>query len=131
MRRSILASGLLALACASLALAPAHAQGAVPATLPAPTLTASQSSEVPRPVDPNAFDYYRAAAITAGAVGGIIVANVLTAGLAAPAAAAATGTGAAAVTASAAPAIAAGQVAISAVGAVVGGYVGNWLYGSR
>lgn len=129
MRRSILALSLLAIGCMSLGATPVVAQNAPPATVPAPALTTSQSSAVPPPVDPDAFDFYRAAAITAGAVGGIIVANVLTAGLATPAAAAASGTGVGAVAAGAGTAITVGEIAISAVGAVVGGYVGNWVYG--
>jgi hypothetical protein len=56
---------------------------------------------------------------------------MLTMGLASPAAAAATGAGGTvAMEAGAAYAISAGQVAISALGAVIGGYVGNWMYGN-
>lgn len=132
MRKLILAFTLAAFGAMSVLVAPVSAQTAPPATLPAPTVEAapatSLSSTVPVPTDPNAIDYYRVAAITAGAVGGIMVANMLAAGLAGSAAATA---GGAAVASGASYAVTTGQVAVSAVGAVIGGYVGSWVYGSK
>jgi uncharacterized protein YcfJ len=133
MRKFVLTMSLLAFGPGLLAV-PAAAQTA-PATVPVPSTVAapatSLSSTVPTPTDPDAVDPYQIAAITVGAVGGIVVANMLTMGLASPAAAAATGAGGTvAMEAGAAYAISAGQVAISALGAVIGGYVGNWMYGN-
>jgi hypothetical protein len=130
MRSLILALTLLAFGAAS--ILPAAAQNPAPATVTPPGTevvpSASLSDSVPKPEDPDATDPYQIAAITVGAVGGIMVANMLTAGLATPAIAAAGGGGAMA--AGAGSAMMASQIAVSAVGAVVGGYVGYWVYGN-
>lgn len=132
MRKLILAFTLATFGAMSVLAAPVSAQPAPPATLPVPAVEAapatSLSSSVPAPTDPDAIDYYRVAAIAAGAVGGILVANVVVASLAGSAAATA---GGAAAVSTAGYAASAGQIAVSTVGAVVGGYVGGWIYGSN
>ena len=132
MRSLILALTLLAFGAAS--VLPAAAQNAPPASVAPPgseaAPSASLSASVPTPTDPDATDPYQIAAITVGAVGGIMLANMLTAGLATPAAAAAGGTGVVAMEVGAGYAMMASQVAVSAVGAVIGGYVGYWVYGN-
>lgn len=132
MRKSMLALTLASFGMMSVLVAPVAAQSAPPATVPAPAAEAapatSLSSTVPAPADPDAIDPYRVMAITVGAVGGIVVANMLTAGVAGSAMAAA-GTGTGTLSAGAGYAAGVGQVAVSAVGAVIGGYVGGWVYG--
>ncbi|ADH89492.1 hypothetical protein Snov_2196 [Ancylobacter novellus DSM 506] len=130
MRSLILALTLLTFGAAS--ILPAAAQNQAPATVTPPGTevvpSTSLSDSVPKPEDPDATDPYQIVAITVGAVGGIMVANMLTAGLATPAIAAAGGGGTMA--AGAGSAMMASQIAVSAVGAVVGGYVGYWVYGN-
>jgi hypothetical protein len=114
---------------------PALAQTAQPS---APTLAES----APMPRAPAAdLSFHNVAAISIGAIAGVIVVNMVTGGMIMPILAA----GVAETTPTAVPAVAgavapaamasvdyvatASQVAVAAVGAVVGGYVGNWLYG--
>jgi hypothetical protein len=104
----------------------------------APTL--AETAPMPR-APAAALSFHNVAAISIGAIAGVIVVNMVTGGMIMPilAAGVAETTPAAvpAVAGAAAPAAMAGidyvatasQVAVAAVGAVVGGYVGNWLYG--
>lgn len=78
------------------------------------------SVTVPLPTISSDTDGYRIAAIAAGAVGGVIVANLVTGGLATPVIAGSFVANSALTTIS--------QLAATVVGAVGGGYVGNWLY---
>jgi hypothetical protein len=104
----------------------------------APTL----AETAPMPRAPAAdLSFHNVAAISIGAIAGVIIVNVVTGGMIMPILAA----GVAETTPAAVPAVAgaaapaamasvdyvatASQVAVAAVGAVVGGYVGNWLYG--
>ena len=100
---------------------------------------------MPTPRVEGTVDGYRVAAIAAGAVVGVIVANVVTGGMITPVLLAGAGeTGVVA----AMPAVAEGsvlaapeavtgayytamaaQTAVTAAGALIGGYVGNWVYG--
>jgi hypothetical protein len=126
MRTLILGMSLLAFTPA--VMAPAYAQQPA-AVAPAPTVTTpSQSSTVPAPAIEGETSFYRVAAIAAGAVGGVIVANALTAGMITPVLLTGSG-GASAMMAGGGYALTAGQAGVTVVGAVVGGYVGNWLYG--
>ena len=106
----------------------------------------SLAEGVPTPRVEGTIDGYRVAAIAAGAVVGVIVANVVTGGMITPVLLA--GAGEAGVVA-AMPAVAEGsvfaaapeavtggyyaamaaQTAVTAAGALIGGYVGNWVYG--
>lgn len=120
--------GLSLLAFTPVAMAPAYAQQPA-ASVPVPTVTApSASSMVPTPVTDSETSFYRVAAIAAGAVGGVIVANALTAGMITPVLLTGSG-GGSAMMAGGGYALAAGQAGVTVVGAVVGGYVGNWIYG--
>jgi hypothetical protein len=95
----------------------------------------------PMPRAPAAdLSFHNVAAISIGAIAGVIVVNMVTGGMIMPILAAGVAETTPAVTGAAgaaAPAAMAGidyvatasQVAVAAVGAVVGGYVGNWLYG--
>jgi len=118
--------GLSLLAFTPVALAPAYAQQPA-AVVPAPT-SPSLSSSVPSPTPEGEASFFRVASIAAGAVGGVIVANALTAGMITPVLLAGSG-GGSAMMAGGTTAFAAGQAGVTIVGAVVGGYVGNWLYG--
>ena len=106
----------------------------------APTL----AETAPMPRAPAAdLSFHNVAAISIGAIAGVIVVNMVTGGMIMPVLAAGVAETPAAVPAvagaagAAAPAAMAGidyvatasQVAVAAVGAVVGGYIGNWLYG--
>ena len=95
----------------------------------------AQATQIPPPPSATGFDAYRAAAITAGAVVGIVAAVIVTDGLIIPVYAWATGTGAAA----AGPGMAGGGGAAMAghgfirgvtrlFGAVAGGLAGDGLY---
>ena len=107
---------------------------------PAPSLAETAPMPEPRAAE---LSFRHVAAISVGAVAGVIVVNMVTGGMIMPILAAGLvetapvtvpATGAAAV-----PAVAAmggidylgtaSEAAVVAVGAVVGGYVGNWLYG--
>lgn len=107
----------------------------------APTL--AETAPMPRPPAAD-LSFHNVAAISIGAIAGVIVVNMVTGGMIMPVLAA----GVAETTPAVLPAVAgaagaaapmamasvdyvatASQVAIAAVGAVVGGYVGNWLYG--
>lgn len=100
-----------------------------------PMAAAAQSAPVPPAAGPD----YRWLAIGAGAVGGVVLLNVVTGGAAlAPlmggaGLAAAEGAGVAAAAGGAAAAAAARQAACrwAAIvsSAVAGGFIGNWLYG--
>jgi len=113
----------------------ALADNAQPST---PTL----AETAPMPRAPAAdMSFHNVAAISIGAIAGVIVVNMVTGGMIMPVLAA----GVAETTPAAVPAVVgaaapaamasvdyvatASQVAVAAVGAVVGGYVGNWLYG--
>jgi len=113
----------------------AMAQTAQPA---APTLAES----APMPQSPAAnLSFHNVAAISIGAIAGVIVVNIVTGGMIMPilaagvaettpaAVAGAAGAAAPAAIASVDYVATASQLAVAAVGAVVGGYVGNWLYG--
>jgi hypothetical protein len=105
---------------------------------PAPSL----SETVPMP-EPRAMElsFYRVAAISVGAVAGVIAVNIASGGMITPILAAGMVDVApvVAATPAAVPVVATGSVdylataaetAVVAIGAVVGGYVGNWLYGN-
>jgi len=120
--------GLSLLAFTPVAMAPAYAQ-APAATVTVPTVTApSLSHSVPTPTTTEEASFYHVAAIATGAVAGVIVANALTAGMITPVLLAGSN-GGGAMMAGGGYAYAAGQAGVTIVGAVVGGYVGNWLYG--
>ncbi len=104
----------------------------------APTL----AEAAPMPRAPAAdLSFHNVAAISIGAIAGVIVVNMVTGGMIMPILAAETTSAAvpavAGAAGAAAPAAMAGvdyvatasQIAVAAVGAVVGGYVGNLLYG--
>ena len=104
--------------------------------------TATPAAEsVPTPRVEGTIDGYRVAAIAAGAVVGVIVANVVTGGMITPVLLAGAGDAgmvaampavaeasvvpeAAAVYDTAAPAV------VTAAGGLIGGYIGNWVYGN-
>jgi hypothetical protein len=118
MRKSLIVASLVLLPGAALA------QDATAPTPPAPVIEAPSLSEtVPLPRQASEEDGYRVVAISAGAVAGVVVANVLTGGLITPVllgsggAFMAHGFTSAAVSAS-----------TTALGAVAGGMTGNWLY---
>jgi hypothetical protein len=73
------------------------------------------------------LDGYHIAAISAGAVGGLIVANMLTGGMATPVVAGAVGDGAL-LTNGSLWFTSISEAAVTAFGAIGGGYVGDWLY---
>jgi hypothetical protein len=112
----------------------ALAQSAQPATPPL-------SETVPMPTPPAAdMTFRRVAAISVGAVAGMMILNfatggmitpILSAGLVdvAPAATVPATAAAAAVPVAIDYLATASQTAITAVGAIAGGFVGNWLYG--
>jgi len=120
------------LAMAQATTAPAGAAAPAPSlaeTVPMPRLLVQEIST------------YRIAAISVGAVAGVVAANVLTGGFITPlvtagmaevapaaAAAGAAATAAAATGGSAALEIVQ-QTVVTAASAVVGGYIGDWLYG--
>lgn len=109
--------------------APARPAAAAPVPVPAPVPMISEA----RPsVEPRVTSYeataLRVAAISVGAVAGVFVANAVTAGMITPILVA-TGGNTAAIAAGGTYAIAAGEAAVTAVGAVIGGYASNWLYG--
>jgi hypothetical protein len=89
--------------------------------------TASPAEMAPMPTHLASVDGYRIAAISAGAVVGVIVVNMATGGMATPVMAGSmangvvlmnTGTWLTTVS----------ELAVTAVGAIGGGYVGDWLY---
>jgi len=90
------------------------------------------SQSAPTPRLETGVDGYRVAAIAAGAVAGVVVANAVTGGIITPVLMAGSGMP---VGAMAQPALAATtytfmavQAGVLGAGAVVGGYVGNWVY---
>ena len=113
----------------------AMAETAQPA---APTL--AESAPMPQPPAAD-LSFHNVAAISIGAIAGVIVVNMVTGGMIMPvlaagvaettpaAVAGAAGAAAPAAMASVDYVATASQLAVAAVGAVVGGYVGNWLYG--
>ncbi|WP_207461206.1 hypothetical protein [Azospirillum sp. SYSU D00513] len=112
---------------------PALAVEAMPAPAPAPAAGAvphaSAADPLPMPRDEMEQGHdYTTAAIAAGAVAGVIVANAATGGIMTPVLTAGAleggmmGGGYLAMTS---------QALVSAIGAVGGGYVGNWLYGQQ
>ena len=104
----------------------------------APTL--AESAPMPQPPAAD-LSFHNVAAISIGAIAGVVVVNMVTGGMIMPVLAAGvaetTPAAVAGVAGAAAPAAmasvdyvaTASQIAVAAVGAVVGGYVGNWLYG--
>lgn len=101
----------------------AEVQVAATAAEAAPAVPLAQSVPMPRETVEGPTGY-QITAIAAGAVAGVVVANVATGGMITPVLAAGGGPAM-----GASYAVMAGQAAVTAVGAVVGGYVGNWLYG--
>jgi hypothetical protein len=105
---------------------------------PAPSLAETAPMPEPRAAE---LSFRHVAAISVGAVAGVIVVNVVTGGMlmpilaagvadSAPAVVPATGAAALPVAAMGVNYLAtASEAAVVAIGAVVGGYVGNWLYG--
>lgn len=102
--------------------------------------TATPAAEgVPTPRVEATTDGYRVAAIAAGAVVGVIVANALTGGMITPvllAGAGDAGMVAAMPAASVVPEAATGvyytaaPAVVTAAGGLIGGYIGNWVYGN-
>jgi uncharacterized membrane protein YfcA len=113
----------------------ALAQAAPP---PGPSL--AETAPMPEPHAAE-LSFRHVAAISVGAVAGVIAINIATGGMILPVLAAGlveTAPAAPATAAAVVPAVAMGGVdylatvsetAVLAVGAIVGGYVGNWLYG--
>jgi hypothetical protein len=93
-----------------------------PAAVPA---TPSLSETVPLPRAESGLDGYQVAAISIGALAGVVVANVVTGGLIAPVLMA--GAGGAGVMAHGVGWMAV-KAGVTAVGAVGGGYAGDWVY---
>src|SRR5262245_49718823 len=85
----------------------------------------SLAESVPTPGVEANIDGYRVAAISVGAVAGVLVANAVTGGMVTPVLL--WGAGDAGLVA-AAPAATAAQTAVTAAGALIGGYIGNWVY---
>ena len=83
-----------------------------------PAMAMAQDAAAPADAD------YHVVAISAGAVAGVIVANALTGGLATPVITIGAGGGVAALEGGAAL----WSIVATAVGAVVGGYHGDWIY---
>ncbi|HEV7369758.1 hypothetical protein [Arenibaculum sp.] len=110
------------------ALAFAQDASNAPAEMPAaPAVPLAQSVPMPSEMVEGPTGY-QVAAIAAGAVAGVVVANVATGGMITPVLVAGASGGGQLMNAS--YAVMAGQAAVTTVGAVVGGYVGNWLYGN-
>jgi hypothetical protein len=113
---------------ASILLFPAAA-AAQDATAPTPPAAApatpSLSETVPIPRAESGIDGYQVAAISVGAIAGVVVANVVTGGLIAPVLMA--GAGGAGVMAHGLGWMAV-KAGVTAVGAVGGGYAGDWAY---
>ena len=103
---------------------------AAAAMLVLPSVAQAQQP-VPVPAEEVSVNGYRILAIGAGAVGGVVVANLATAGMITPwiTAGAATGGMPAVLGTNVVVANAARAVVITA-GALGGGMVGNWLYGN-
>ncbi len=99
------------------------------ALLVAPVMAHAQQA-VPVPAEQTEINGYRVLAIAAGAVGGVVVANAVTGGLITPwlTAGMAAG-GAPAMVGTNVVMVNTARVVVAAAGAVVGGYVGNWIYG--
>jgi hypothetical protein len=96
--------------------------GAAVAQTAAPTTVAQEGA---------GLEGHRMLAIAVGAVVGVIVANGLTGGMITPVLLAGTGGGTPVLAAAAAePAVAAVQAGIIIVGGMVGGYLGDWVYGN-
>ncbi len=89
---------------------------------------AQAQQPVPVPVEETRIDGYRVLAIAAGAVGGVVVANAATGGLITPWLTAGMAGGGAMAGANMVVATTA-RAAVVTVGAVAGGFIGNWLYG--
>lgn len=118
MRKSLIVASLVILPGAALA------QDATAPTPPAPVIEAPSLSEtVPLPRQASEEDGYRVVAISAGAVAGVVVTNVLTGGLITPVL---LGSGGAFM--GHGLTWAAVSTGTAAVGAVAGGMAGDWLY---
>ncbi|MEP9378621.1 hypothetical protein ABLE91_18035 [Aquabacter sp. CN5-332] len=108
---------------------PAAAAAPAPVPVPAPMPAVSEARAA---IEPRSASYettaLRVAVISVGAVAGVFVANAVTAGMITPILVA-TGGNTAAIAAGGTYAVAAGEAAVTAVGAVIGGYASNWLYG--
>lgn len=114
------------LACAVVML-PVAAQAQQPTSKPpAVDSTAGVAAEVPLPRTESGYDDYRLMAIAAGTVGGVVAANALTGGLITPVLTA--GMSGGSMMSGGSYAMAATTV-VTATGAAVGAYVGDWLYG--
>jgi hypothetical protein len=110
---------------ASILLFPAAAAAQeAPAPSAAPS-TPSLSETVPLPRAESGLDGYQVAAISVGALAGVVVANVVTGGLIAPVLM--TGAGGAGVMAHGLGWMVV-KAGVTAVGAVGGGYAGDWVY---
>jgi hypothetical protein len=109
---------------ASIALFPAAA-AAQEATAPAASSTPSLSESVPLPRAESGLDGYQVAAISVGALAGVVVANMVTGGLITPVLM--SGAGGAGVMAHGVGWMAV-KAGVTAVGAVGGGYAGDWVY---
>lgn len=116
-----------AIVIASLLLLPVPAIAQTAAT-PAPSL--SETVPLPREVT-KGVSGGRVILIAAGAVTGVIVANAITGGMITPVLllGAENGLGGVAAVEAAETGWAIAQVGVTAAGAIVGGYVGNWIYG--
>ena len=79
------------------------------------------------PVGDEATSSYRVVAIAVGAVAGVVVANAITGGMATPVLVMGMGGADAAVLVPGSGIYV--SAATAAIGAVAGGYIGNWLYG--
>lgn len=113
---------------ASILLFPAAAaaqEATLPAAPSAAPSTPSLSETVPLPRAESGLDGYQVAAISIGAIAGVVVANVVTGGMIAPVMMA--GAGGAAVMADGMGWMAV-KAGVTLAGAVGGGYVGDWVY---
>lgn len=95
----------------------------------ATTGAGSPAETAPMPSGPVDVDGYHIAAIAAGAVGGVIVANIVTGGMATPFMTGATLANGVTMVANGATWLASlSELAVTGIGAIGGGYVGDWLY---
>lgn len=115
------------------------------ALLVAPVAAHAQTAGDAPAASESYVDGWRVGAIAAGAVGGVIVANYLTAGFLMPVMMVGGGEGAmaggmgagmaegamggGAMSGAVMTAVATTRMIVTGAGAVIGGYVGNWLYG--
>lgn len=89
----------------------------------------SLSTAVPQPRLQAETSVYRVTAIAVGAVAGVVVANAVTGGMITPVLMYGTGTGASSAMVAGGYSAVATQALVTAVGAIGGGYIGNWIYG--